>query len=460
LRVRLPNDFTPRPYQKKYMAYFDRGGKRAMWVVHRRGGKDLTALHQTVKMMLQRRGAYWHVYPTFSQARKAIWEGFTSDGKRIIDTVFPDAIVKSKNESEMKIELKNGSGSSGDRGSIWRLIGADKIEVVGAGPVGVVFSEYALARPRSWDLISPMLMENGGWASFVTTPRGRNHAFKLYQSAKNNPDWFCDLQTLLDTRAYDPEATIAAERAAGRPEALIRQEYFCDWAAANVGSVWGDLVEVLERTCGVAEFETPKDGVFTSWDLGHTDATAIWWWRIGEHRVPDVIDHYEAHGKPMSHYLDIVDERGYGYVKHYFPHDARAKSLQTGSSIVEQALARWPDKVEIAPQLSLADGIQAARWLLQQQMRIHTRCGEGLEALRHYHYKYDEDSKSFGLKPEHDWSSHTADAFRYLALVVKHTELMLRPEERKPKPPPFMDIREFTMDQLWDMRDRDVRERD
>src|SRR5438445_551334 len=141
--MRLPNGFTPRPYQRRYMAYFDGGGKRAMWVVHRRGGKDLTAMHQTVKEMHRRRGAYWHVYPSFSQARKAIWEGFTNDGQRIIDQVFPEEICKRKNEHEMFVELRCGS--------IWRLLGSDKIEVVGAGPVGVVFSEYAVAKPKAAD---------------------------------------------------------------------------------------------------------------------------------------------------------------------------------------------------------------------------------------------------------------------------------------------------------------------
>src|SRR6267378_2835619 len=115
------------------MRFMEAGGKRAFWVVHRRGGKDLTALHVTARLPHKRVGAYWHVYPTFSQARKAVWEGFTSDGRRILDMAFPRELIKTRNESEMKIEFLNGS--------IWRLIGSDKIEVVGAGPVGVVFSE-------------------------------------------------------------------------------------------------------------------------------------------------------------------------------------------------------------------------------------------------------------------------------------------------------------------------------
>lgn len=452
MRIRIPNDFTPRAYQRRFMAYFDAGGKRAVWVVHRRGGKDLTALHQTCKMMHARPGTYWHVFPTSEQGRKAIWEGFTKDGKRIMEQVFPAAIRKSPREflpkAEMVVELNCGA--------IWRLLGSDKIETVGAGPFGVVFSEYSIAKPRAWNLIRPMMRENEGWAAFIFTPRGNNHGKKLYDTALREPGWFCDLRTLFDTRAYDPEGTIAAERAEGMPEALIRQEYLCDWTAANVGSVWGDLLERLEKTGKLAAFEHPSDGVFTSWDLGISDATAIWFWRLGPFGV-DMIDHYEAHGKPISHYVDELRARGYRYVKHWVPHDARQRSLQTGIGTLEQ-LESQLGNVDVGPPMSLPDGLQAGRWLLQQGIRIHARCEQGIEALKAYSYEWDDDRKVFSSKPQHDWSSHSADAFRYLALVAKHSEQMMA----KPAPPPELKIlsaSEITMDDLWKMHEADLRRR-
>lgn len=441
MKVELPHNFKPRPYQRRYMGYFDRDsrpGKRAMWVVHRRGGKDLTAMHQTNKEAHKpnQRGAYWHIFPTGEQGRKALWTGFTKDGERIMEQVFPRSIRKSPREfspnGEMVVELKCGS--------IWRLLGSDKMELVGAGPRGVVFSEYALAKPRTWDLVRPMLRETGGWASFITTPRGNNHAKKLFDIAKADSSWFCELQTLYDTRAYDPETTIAEERASGMEEALIRQEYLCDWTAANVGSVYGDLIEALEKKGAVAEFEHPNDGVFTSWDLGFTDATGIWFWRLNAHGAVDVIDHYEAHGQPLSHYFDILASKPYEYVKHWLPHDARARTLISGSSILEQALGRFGSgAVAIAPHLDLLDGIQASRWLLQKPVRFHSRCESGVEALKAYRYDYDEDRKSFTRKPVHDWSSHTADAWRYLAVVVRNTEALMQPDPapaRQYPPPP------------------------
>jgi hypothetical protein len=248
------------------------------------------------------------------------------------------------------------------------------------------------------------------------------------------------------------------ERGEGMEESLVRQEYLCDFTAANAGAVWGDLVEALEKRGGLAEWNAARDGVFTSWDLGFTDSTGIWFWRV-RGTAAEVVDHYENHGKPLSHYFDEVDQRGYKYVRHWLPHDARAKTLATGSSIEEQFRARYGSgAVAIGPQLSLLDGIQAGRWLLQQpDTRIHPKCKDGIEALRSYHYEYDEDRKSFSTKPEHDWSSHSADAFRYMALVVKHSELMTRKPDpaKQGKPVPISELP--GLNQLFEDRERSRR---
>lgn len=469
MQVTLPNEFVPRPYQRRAMRFFDGGGKRAITVWHRRAGKDLTAAHQTAKASHQEAGMYWHFFPTFQQARRSIWEGYRKDGKRLLENVFPGfmdpkrpgSLVKRKNDAQMFLELKCGS--------IWRLMGTDRVESVGAGPKGVVFSEFALCRPGAWDLVRPMLRESGGWAWFITTPRGNNHAKKLYDSATPESGWYRDTQSVLTTgldfdsnrapnQRLTPEEMMAEERAEGMEEALIRQEYLCDWTAANVGSVWGDLLEGLESRGGLADFECERDGVFTAWDLGFTDSTAIWFFRVRGESV-EVVDFYEAHGQPLSHYFDELEARsqtlGYRYVKHWLPHDARAKTLQTGSSIVEQFLKRFDSSaVAIGPALSLLDGVQAARWLLQQDIRIHPRCGEGVEALRAYSYEYDEDRKTFSRKPLHDWSSHAADAFRYLACVVRTSELLSRKPPEAPRPSAVPLNNSFSLDQLWDAHSR------
>lgn len=470
MQVTLPNGFTPRPYQARAMRYFDNGGRRAITIWHRRAGKDLTALHQTCKAAHEVKGQYWHFFPSFAQGRRSIWEGFTKDGRRIMELVFPGfldpsragSIVERKNDSQMMLELKCGS--------VWRLMGSDRTEAVGAGPQGVVFSEFALCRPGAWDFVRPMLRESGGWAWFISTPRGRNHCKKLFDAATPDTGWFRDVQTVHDTKLTyssnrsDAQLTademIEEERAEGMAPEMIRQEYGCDFSAANVGSIYGDLMEKL-GVRSEATFEHPLDGVFTTWDLGLSDSTAIWFWRLRSTGA-EFVDFYENHGKPFSHYVDEVKAKPYAYVTHWLPHDARARTLVTGTSVMETALEVFgSDKVQITPQLSLADGLQAGRWLLQQSdTRFHTRCGEGVEALRQYHYAYDEDRKTFSRKPEHNWASHPADGYRYAGVVVKVSLLLMPPPPPKAPPPP-KPLQETTMDEAWAWSDagRSRRER-
>jgi phage terminase large subunit len=411
----------------------------------------------------RRVGAYWHTFPTFEQGRKAIWEGFTKDGDRLIDFIFPPEQIRSRDNQQMRIELQNGS--------LYRIIGLDKIETVGAGIVGVLHSEYSIARPKGADMIAPMLRESDGWEAYVYTPRGNNHGKKLYDrmkaAAKSDPEhYFCDLKTLRDTRAYDPERTIAAERARGRPEALIRQEYDCDWTAANVGAVWGDLIELLEKAGAVTEFNARASRAFTVWDLGGSgangDSTCFWLWEPTEDGA-DLLGYYENHGKTLSHYFDecdrVCEEAKVKPVKHWLPHDARAKHL-TGVSVKEQCAEHWGvDRVAIYPETSLLDGIQAGRWLLQRKVRIHPRCGEGLDALKTYHYAWDEDRKTFSSTPEHDWSSHGADAFRGLALVVRHSEKLTRPAAPTKRPTIAPVDRSEKLDDLWEANESESRRR-
>lgn len=185
--------------------------------MHRRGGKDKTAWNVTVKKAFERVGTYFYFLPTYTQAKKVIWDGVDKDGVRFLDHI-PKELIKNKNETEMKIELVNGS--------IIQLVGADNIDrIVGTNPIGVVFSEYAIMKPQVWDYIRPILAENGGWAIFIYTPRGMNHGWKLYQQAVSSPDWFCSVDSVTKTQAI-PYETLMKEKAE-MPQDLYQQEYEC-----------------------------------------------------------------------------------------------------------------------------------------------------------------------------------------------------------------------------------------
>lgn len=223
--VNIPNNWRPRGHQLKLFNEFgyEKQYQRASIVWHRRAGKDSTALNLTAKEMFKRVGTYWHLFPEQTQARKAIWNGVDGQGRRIINQFLPPEVCKRTSQQEMLKETHSGS--------IWQMAGSDNYDsLVGSNPVGVIFSEWALANPLAWEYIRPILLENGGWAMFITTPRGRNHAYKTHMMAMKNDKWMADTATYKDTGILT-EAQIQEERDAGMSESKIQSEYLCSFEA-------------------------------------------------------------------------------------------------------------------------------------------------------------------------------------------------------------------------------------
>ncbi len=215
--ITIPYRFVPRPYQIPLLKAMQSGFKRFVCVWHRRSGKDLTMLAAGVlPKMLERVGTYFYIFPTYSQGKKALWDGIDRDGVKIMDRI-PKELIKSMNETEMRIELRNGSAL--------QIIGCENIDnIVGTNPIGVVFSEWPIAKAVAWDYIRPILAENGGWAAFLYTPRGMNHGWKILQQAKESDQWFYQLLTVDDTDAISKEALEEEKRQ--MPEDLFYQEYY------------------------------------------------------------------------------------------------------------------------------------------------------------------------------------------------------------------------------------------
>lgn len=212
--------FKPREYQIPLLRAFDNGIKRLIHIWHRRAGKDLVDLNVMIAAMLEKVGNYYYFLPTYAQAKKVIWEGKTKDGTPFLDFFPKELIDGTPNNSELKIKYKNGS--------LFQLVGSDNIDsIVGSNPIGCVFSEFPLQDRKAWDFIRPILAENGGWAIFNGTPRGKNHAWELLQMARDSAAWFGEVLKVTDTNAISQEV-LDSERSE-MPEALFNQEYMCDF---------------------------------------------------------------------------------------------------------------------------------------------------------------------------------------------------------------------------------------
>lgn len=446
MRVSLPNGWVPRPYQRNLWNYLETGGQRAIEIAHRRWGKDDVCLHRSAIAAHERVASYWHCLPEYEQARKAIWTAVNPHtGKRRIDEAFPKEIIASRDEQQMFIRFKNGS--------TWQVIGSDRYDsLVGAGVAGVTFSEFALANPSAWGYIRPMVEENNGWAVFITTPRGRNHAKALYDMARTNPRWHAELSSVHDTKALTKEQLSESlkEYCALYGEDLGRaqfeQEYLCSFNAAVLGAFYArEMVAVREEGRIVEVDPNYSRPVHRAWDIGVKDDTSIWWFQVVGGQI-FILDCYTASGAGIDHYAEYVHnlaaERGWKLGVDYVPHDAAQRQWAlAGAKTIIQQMQSYGLHPEQVPNSTKLNGINAARKALAVSV-FHPRCEEvGLAALEQYRREWDDERKTFKANEIHDWTSHLSDAFRYLALcwrmapVEKEQKIITPPRGKLAIPP-------------------------
>jgi hypothetical protein len=254
----------------------------------------------------------------------------------------------------------------------------------------------------------------------------------MYEGFKDNPEWFVQRLSIADTHALSYEQIEATKKeywATYGPEAgqnLFDQEYMCSFEAAVLGSYYGPDLRRLEESGRMRNVVVdPTIEVHTAWDLGIDDSTAIWFWQAVGSEVR-LVDYLEDNGRSLEYYVREIKGRGYNYGRHIFPHDAMVRELGTGKTRSELAESMGLRGIEIAPKLSVEDGINAARLLLARCWFDGAKCGRGVEALKSYRQKIDE-KRQISTGPLHDWSSHAADAFRYLAVSANGPRLQQQP---------------------------------
>lgn len=426
--IQLPYAFTPRPYQLPFFRAMDNGAKRAVLVHHRRAGKDKSAFNYMVKEAAKRVGIYYYFFPTYNQGRKVLWDGIDKAGFKFLDHIPKEIRKGDANQTEMKVTLINGS--------IIQVVGSDNVDtVVGTNPVGCVFSEYPLQDPSGWDFVRPILRENGGWAVFCYTPRGKNHGYDLYAMAKDNPEWYCQILSINDTfgqgGTVGPEE-VEAERLSGMSKNLIQQEYYVSFDAAVENAVFGEQMHKA-RTEGRVTNVPYQSGlpVNTYWDIGR-DGTAIWFTQAVRNEVR-VIDYLESFQSQLDIDLSELQKKGYVYGTHYFPHDGDYKDYKTGKTPKEIA-ASLGFQVEIIDKISKQAQIGAARALFNRCWFDEKKCQRGIDALASWYFAWDEKMRILSPLPVHSWASHGGDAFCQVGLKHEDQNVWMPKDKYSKKP--------------------------
>lgn len=427
------HEFRVRWYQRPFHETLVSGAKkRLIEIAHRRWGKDEIVLNGFRELSKKRVGTYWHCFPEYAQARKAIWNGVNGHtGKRRIDEAYPPEIRKRINDNDMFIETIWGS--------TWQLLGSDRYDAtVGSGPVGIAYSEWALCNPAAWAYHKPMIEESDGTAAFITTPRGNNHAKTMYERAKGNPLWFHELSRIQDTGALT-EAQLTESLAEyqdiyGRDlgRAMFEQEYYCSFVGAMIGAYWGGELAEADRAGRIRT--QPIDRrypVHTAWDLGKAVNNPIWCFQVVpiflesprrySHNEVRIVDFYRPDTDDIEQWCMWLDEQGYNG-NDYVPHDILVEEWGTKRNRFEtlKLLNRRPVRVA---KVSVAEGINAGRQTIKVAV-FHAGDDErgermelGVDGLKNYRREWDDELKTFREHPVKDWAEHIGSSFRYLALA-------------------------------------------
>lgn len=406
--------FIPRDYQLPVLDALENANYKKLFLLwHRRSGKDVIAFNAMIRAAIRKVGVYFYCLPTYSHARKVIWDGILSNGMKFLDFI-PPSLVSNKNGQEMKITLVNGS--------LIQFVGSDTASqsLVGTNPQGVVFSEWALAEPSAYQFIRPALLYNNGWAIFVTTPRGRNHAYEMHEIAKNSSDWFCSTKTVMDTGVISLEE-INKERET-MSEDMIQQEFYCSYSAGQEGAYYSKYIDKLKINgqIGIVPWE-PSFKCYSAWDLGVNNKTvAVVWQNVGSN-VIRVIDLIEGCDKGLDYYAKVINEKPYVWGGHFAPHDIKVRELSTGLSRLELA-RRLGINFQVLPNLPLEDGIELVRVSLNKIWIDEVKCKNLIFALEAYRREWDDKRKVYKDNPLHDLHSDYADAFRYMCLALPKTK--------------------------------------
>lgn len=383
-------------------------------MAHRRAGKTVACINDLIKRAFtdgKQVGRYAYIAPYHSQAKSIAWDyllRYTAD------------VRTQANASELWVELLNGARI--------RLFGADNPDALrGLYLDGVILDEYADMRPRVWgEIIRPLLADREGWAVFIGTPKGHNAFYEIFKTSQVSSSWY-SASIKASESGLLPKSELE-DAARGMSEDQYEQEFECSFEAAILGAYYGKELKFAEHRITDVPYE-PETTVYTAWDLGYHDDTAIWFYQVIMGEI-HLIDYFSGSGLSVADYAKAVLDKPYKYEKHWLPHDARAKTLASnGKSIIEQLSEHLgTNKLDIVPSLSVQDGIQAARAAFYRMWFDREKTGEAVELLKQYQREWDDDKKAFRDKPRHDFTSHCADAFRMMAVAWQ--EKLQKSEEK------------------------------
>lgn len=416
--VRLSDHVKLRPQQRElYEAFFYTDITNALFVAHRRFGKGVCAFTLMMCAAAQRRGVYGYFLPTIGQSRRVIWQTIGGDGVRLIER-FPQQLVANVNHSEQRIDLANGS-------TIY-VSGSDNYKRhVGMDFCYLVWDEFQDSNPNAVDAFRPMITRNKGFQMFLGTPRAYNHLKEMYEEHVNDPNWYVRNLTVDDTvdeygERIITDEDIELERKNGMPEELIQQEYYGSWDATIRGAYYSKELQLARKEGRIGSFPLkPEYPVYTSWDLGFDDSTAVWFFQFYYDKI-FVVHYYENREHSLQHYAEYLkafqQKHKCRYSTHWAPHDIEVRELVAGKSRKDQAREFGIMFRTVAAPPKKINGIHCVRHMFAKLSFNERDCKLGLKHLSEYRSEFNEKNDVYSLQPKRNSATHGADALQTFAL--------------------------------------------
>lgn len=416
----MPELIIPYKPREAFKPYHANTKRFSVTVAHRRAGKTVARLNRIIKEAVtceKLNPRFGYLAPYYVQAKEIAWQYL----KHYTAPLAPLGVKY--HEADLSVSFAHN-------GATIRLYGAENAERMrGLYFDGIAPDEaQGISSTTLRTIILPCLADRQGWLDISGTPKGWDNLLgEVVKIAKKSDDWFLQILKASETRIL-PEKELALQRSL-MSENEYAQEYECDFDAAITGAVYGKQMAELESSGRIVrDLHDSSLEVYTAWDLGYDDATAIWFWQKVGQEVR-LIDYYEASGEDISHYCAVLKQRGYKYGKHYVPHDAANKLLAAGGRSIVQQAYDFGVKMFVVSATSQMNGIEALRLVLRNTW-IDEKCAHGISALKQYQFEFDPNTKSFRSRPKHDWSSHASDACEIIAQVLRSETK----EKSAPKP--------------------------
>ena len=397
------------PYSPRdvFLPYHNSEKRYCLTVAHRRAGKTVARINKLIKeaaICQKESPRYGYLAPYFVQAKEIAWQYLKRYSQPMLE------MGGKANESELSITYAHN-------GAVIRLYGADNADRLrGLYFDGIVADEAQDIAPSALtSVILPALSDRQGWLDLSGTPKGWGNLLgQSYKQAADDPEWFVQVLKASQTGLIPPDELARLRKR--MPENEYLQEFECSFDAAITGAYYAKELAKLDEDKRITRVPyEPMLKVHTVWDLGVSDSTAIWFFQLSGREIR-IIDYLESSGYGLDHYIRELQAKGYIYGSHFGPHDIQVREFGSGKSRLEMA-ASLGIQFQVLPLEPVKDGIDAARMMIPRMYFDADRCAKGIDALRQYREKFDE-KRGIALGPLHDWSSHAADAFRYLCAAV------------------------------------------